>query len=188
MKLIKRIPHKYQHYGLIMIVLLFALYVVDPLFEYTNEVKTDVQVLQIRASKLNSLVSQSGTLLEEKNISEVQSEQANAWVFPLESESAFKLKIQQQLENILTTSDCNVERVGWEIATQPYESIKKWSLELKLNGNPICMAKVTRALESSQPMFALDSFLFQTRSWDGGIAHNIEATLKVSIYQQGEVG
>ncbi|MBR8842488.1 hypothetical protein [Pseudoalteromonas sp. JC3] len=188
MKVIKQMQTKYKHYALIIIALIFAVYIVEPLREHIDATKSEVQVLQLRANKLEELVTQADTLSSEESVSEVEKERAKEWVFVAEAESAFKIKVQEQLEKILTASECQVERIGWEVSTQPFELVKKWNVELKFSGNPICMVKVTRALEGNKPMYILDGFAFQTRSWGGGIDNKIEASLKVSLFQQKEVG
>lgn len=174
---------KYQHLLLITAGLLVALYIVEPLWLWRDELKQSYQLQSVRADKGQYLLEQQSKLDAEIANSAEAAEKLQSLIFQQLGEGDFKLAVQKQLEQIISASRCEFDRLAWRGETAVSEDMLRWHVDIRFSGSPLCLTEVTRKLEMQSPLIRVAKYKYQGREWQGAANENINAEIELMVWQ-----
>ncbi|MBE3672535.1 hypothetical protein [Pseudoalteromonas distincta] len=173
---------KYKHYFIAIAALLVGLYITDPLWISYNELTQTKVLNSVRASKLSSLLTQQTQLQQQLEHAKKLSENITPYMFNQTTESDFKLKAQQKVEQALKLAKCNLERVEWQGKVQLTPSLEQWLLTIRFNGAPLCLVTATKAIELLKPTVRFKEYTYNGRSFTGNPTENINADVDLIMW------
>lgn len=173
---------KYKHYFIAIAALLVGLYITDPLWISYNELTQTKVLNSVRASKLSSLLTQQTQLQQQLEHAKKLSENITPYMFNQTTESDFKLKAQQKVEQSLKLAKCNLERVEWQGKVQLTPSLEQWLLTIRFNGAPLCLVTATKAIELLKPTVRFKEYTYNGRSFTGNPTDNINADVDLIMW------
>ncbi|MDC3212124.1 hypothetical protein NQU47_06040 [Pseudoalteromonas distincta] len=173
---------KYKHYFIAIAALLVGLYITDPLWISYNELTQTKVLNSVRANKLSTLLTQQTQLQQQLEHAKKLSENITPYMFNKTTESDFKLKAQQAVEQVLKQANCNLERVEWQGKVQLTPSLEQWLLTIRFNGAPLCLVTATKAIELLKPTVRFKEYTYNGRSFTGNPTENINADVDLIMW------
>ncbi|MEI8623673.1 hypothetical protein P4S67_03950 [Pseudoalteromonas sp. B137] len=173
---------KYKHYFIAIAALLVGLYITDPLWISYNELTQTKALNSVRANKLSSLLTQQTQLQQQLEHAKKLSENITPYMFNKTTESDFKLKAQQAVEQVLKQANCNLERVEWQGKVQLTPSLEQWLLTIRFNGAPLCLVTAAKAIELLKPTVRFKEYTYNGRSFTGNPTENINADVDLIMW------
>ena len=178
---------KYKHYLLLLLALLLANYLLVPLTELQSEQQLTLSLLQKKQYKSNAMLSGDGVSSQEREQLLNYLKKSHDYLFVQESEADFKLAVQTQVEVLLTSSGCDISRIGFKGNQQIFPKVQKWHMEIRYKGDVDCLIKTTRALETVKPYINIEEYSYGSRAFDKTAQGLFNATLKVSVWYKANV-
>jgi hypothetical protein len=178
---------KYKHYLLLLLALLIANYLLVPLTELQSEQQQNLRLLQKKQGKTIALLSGGDLSSQERAALATYLKNSHLYLFVQESESSFKLAAQSQVEALLTSSGCNISRIGFKGNQQILPKVQKWNIEMRYKGDADCLIKTTRALESAKPNINIEEYSYGSVGFDKTAKAEFNASLKVSVWHKTNV-
>jgi hypothetical protein len=178
---------KYKHYLLLLTALLLANYLLVPLSELQSEQQQTLILLQKKQHKSNALLSGEGISSQEQEQLLNYLKKSHDYLFVQLNEADFKLAVQTQVETLLTTSGCNISRIGFKANQQILPNVQKWHMEIRYKGEADCLVKTTRALETVKPYINIEEYSYGARGFDRTAQALFNATLKVSVWHKTNI-
>ncbi len=178
---------KYKHYLLLLLALLLANYLLVPLTELQNDQQLNFSLLQKKQQKTNALLSGVGISSKKRAELATYLENSNHYLFLQESEASFKLAAQSQVEALLTSSGCDISRIGFKGSQQILPKVHKWNIEMRYKGDAECLIKTTRALETAKPYINIEEYSYGARGFDKTVKAEFNASLVVSVWYKANV-
>jgi hypothetical protein len=173
---------KYQHYFIAIAALLVGLYITEPLWLSYKELTQTKQLNTLRANKLEALLTQQTQLKQQLTQAKQVSESIAPYLFNQMSESDFKLKAQQLIEQALKQAQCSLERVEWQGKVQLTPTLEQWLLTLRFNGAPLCLLNATKNIELLNPTVRFKTYAYNGRSFTGNPTENINADIDLIMW------
>ncbi|MBU2891941.1 hypothetical protein KO495_01230 [Colwellia sp. D2M02] len=170
---------KYKHYLILLAALLILSYVTIPLWELQKEQRGELDLLERKMMKTEQLLSKSDLYSQMLADSKAKEQAIEPYLFIESTESQFKLVVQQQLEKVITGADCTVQRISWKGSSVINQDLNSWELSARFKGNPACMIKVTRALDSTIPLIRVKDFSISARRIDGQVGNRVSAAFEL---------
>lgn len=149
---------KYKHYLLLVVALIIANFVLEPLWQNALDTQHKVQLMQKKEAKVNSLLAMKGKVEEQSEIMLSKRLKLQTYLFPASSESEFKLLAQGKVESVLADASCNIDSIGWKSRSKIEQSLIRWTLEARFKGNAECVLKVVRTLEHQKPIINIADY------------------------------
>jgi len=178
---------KYKHYLIVTAALIFGLYITEPLMLAYDELKQTNTLNQKRETKLTALLSEQQVLAEQLALAEQNKTKLQALMFNKPSESDFKLTAQTLLESTLEPVNCSIERVAWRGETPINENISQWRLNVRFNGDALCVVKATKKLESLTPLIRFAEYNFTSREWNGSTTQSLTGDIDLIMWNNRQV-
>ncbi|WP_286233244.1 hypothetical protein [Thalassotalea sediminis] len=178
----KQILIKYQHYCIILLVLIVANYVTLPLWERMEVFQQDISMQQRQLLKSENLVDKGEDLDKQLNVVREENAKVTQYMFNYKDESEFKIYVQQKVEKIITNSQCEIELLAWKNEKKLTKETSMWELETRIEGAPVCVVKVTRAIESSKPLIRIGDFNFRARRITGAVRDKVSIVLQLFVF------
>jgi len=173
---------KYKHYFIAIAALLVGLYITDPLWISYKELTQTKALNSVRANKLSSLLTQQTQLQQQLVRAKELSESIAPYIFNKTTESDFKLKAQQAVEQALKQANCNLERVEWQGKVQLTPNLEQWLLTIRFNGAPLCLVAATKAIELLKPTVRFKKYAYNGRGFTGNPTENISADIDLIMW------
>jgi len=173
---------KYKHYFIAIAALLVGLYITDPLWISYKELTQTKALNSVRANKLSTLLTQQTQLQQQLEQAKTLSESIAPYMFNKTTESDFKLKAQQKVEQALKQANCNLERVEWQGKVQLTPNLEQWLLTIRFNGAPLCLVTATKAIELLKPTVRFKEYAYNGRSFTGNPTENINADIDLIMW------
>ncbi|MEL0642497.1 hypothetical protein V6260_18040 [Pseudoalteromonas aliena] len=173
---------KYKHYFIAIAALLVGLYITDPLWISYKELTQTKALNSVRANKLSTLLTQQTQLQQQLVRAKELSESIAPYIFNKTSESDFKLKAQQAVEQALKQANCNLERVEWQGKVQLTPNLEQWLLTIRFNGAPLCLVTATKAIELLKPTVRFKKYAYNGRGFTGNPTENISADIDLIMW------
>lgn len=173
---------KYKHYFIAIAALLVGLYITDPLWISYKELTQTKALNSVRANKLSTLLTQQTQLQQQLEQAKTLSESIAPYMFNKTTESDFKLKAQQKVEQALKQANCNLERVEWQGKVQLTPNLEQWLLTIRFNGAPLCLVTATKAIELLKPTVRFKEYAYNGRSFKGNPTENINADIDLIMW------
>lgn len=175
---------KYKHYFIVIAAILMATYVTDPLWLLYQEQKETLALSEKRTEKAQALVANRDELealftqLKEDNT------KAASLLFTENTEGEYKLAVQNNLEEILSSAGCTLNIISWDEAAQTLSQIESRNVKVDLSGSPLCLAKTVRLVESNKPLLRIERYAYGARGWYGQISESLEVELTVKSWRK----
>ena len=173
---------KYQHYLLFLAALLLANSVLLPLTEWQTQQQQNLYLLQKKQSKTERLVTHVDEFESINKQLELYLSKSDSYLFTQKSVAEFKLTAQAQVEKMLQTSDCLIERIGFKGNQQLLPNVEKWFIEIRYKGDVTCLLKATRAFETTTPYMNIEHYSYNARAFDKNASGEFNAVLGVSVW------
>jgi hypothetical protein len=173
---------KYKHYFLLLLALLLANYLLVPLTELQSEQQQTLSLLQKKQHKSNALLSGEGISSQDREQLLSYLKKSHNYLFVQQNEADFNLAVQTQVETLLTSSGCNISRIGFKGNEQILPNVQKWHMEIRYKGDADCLVKTTRALETVKPYINIEEYGYGARGFDKTAQALFNATLNVSVW------
>lgn len=173
---------KYKHYFIVIAALLFGLYITDPLWVSYKELTQTKTLNAVRANKLTTLLTQQTQLQQQLAQAQEAAKSITPYLFNQTTESDFKLKAQQAVEQALKQAQCNLERVEWQGKVQLAPLLEQWVLSIRYNGQPLCLVKASKAIELLKPTVRFKEYAYNGRSFTGNPNENISADIDLIMW------
>lgn len=180
---LNKLDKKYQHYSIIICVLLFVTYILEPMWGFSIEQQNKLVLLKKKAAKYNVLIEGADTLEELNTQATFDEKKALAYMFKERDSSKLKLLVQTQIEKILQESQCEMNRIGWKSDEPVVDDIFKWELEVLFNGSPTCLLSFNRKIENVIPLYNVEEFKYRGRDWVGNPSEKLSGEVTLSILQ-----
>lgn len=177
---------KYQHYLLVLIALLLANYGLMPLAQSQEEQQQRLFLLQKKASKTDKLLTNKSEFDNINQQLDVYLSDSDKYLYKQLTEAEFKLTAQSQVESILQSSGCTIQRIGFKGEQRLLPSVNKWFLEVRYKGDVSCLLKTTRALETTTPYMNIEDYYYNSRAFDKNAAADFSAVLNVSVWYKNK--
>ena len=174
--------NNYKHYFIVLVALLIANYVVMPLSDWQVEQQQKYSLLKKRSSKIELLVENKEQYDAEFVKIDTDVEKITQYIYTDSEEAKFKLLAQSKIEKILKDSECNVDRIGFKGNTIIDDSLSKWRVEIRFNGDAVCMTKTVRLLESSTPKFNINNYNANHRGFDNNAAGSFVTVMNLDAW------
>ncbi|WP_057830654.1 hypothetical protein [Colwellia sp. TT2012] len=178
---------KYKHYLLVLLALLVANYLLEPLTELQSEQQQTLNMLQKKQDKTNALITNGDDFLKKNEELALYLANSHDYLFTQKSEAEFKLIAQTQIEQLLQTSGCAITRIGFKGKQQILPKVQKWHMEVRYTGDANCLIKTTRALETAKPYINIEEYNYRADAFDKRAQAEFTAILKVSVWYKAHV-
>ena len=173
---------KYQHYFIAIAALLLGLYITEPLWVSYQELTQTKTLNSVRANKLSTLLTQQTQLQQQLAQAQEVVQNITPYLFNQTTESDFKLKAQQAVEQALKQAQCNLERVEWQGKVQLTPSLEQWLLTIRFNGAPLCLISASKAIESLQPTVRFKEYTYNGRGFIGRPTEKVNADIDLIMW------
>lgn len=174
---------KYKHYLILLTALLFSSYLVVPLWELQQELRSEIKMLKKQLLKIDKLIGNE-TIFDERGVKAKQKQaKSEVYIFQQPNEAKLKLDVQLKLEHLFTDANCEMGRVSWKNASVVDQTLTRWTVEVRFKGNPSCIIKTTRSFATAKPLMRIQDFDYSARRINGEVRNKITATLKIMILQ-----
>lgn len=175
---------KYKHYLLVLVALVIANYAIVPLSEWQDEQQAKLALLETRLVKSQNLKSQATDITNYYSELSSASDALASYVYSSTSGDKFKRVAQKQIEALLADATCTTEGIGFKGEVELDPSLSRWSIELRYSGDAACIIKMSRSLESMQPMATVEKYNVNHRSLRSELKGRFTAKLTVSLWQR----
>lgn len=178
---------QYQHYLVLMSALVLANYVVVPLSEWQLEQQQTHALVAKQSNKIEHLIANKTSYAEQLNSINQQLDKITAFVFTDADEAKFKLSAQSNIEKILNTAECSIERIDFKGDTLVLPTLSRWRVELRFTGDAMCLTQTTRGLETMTPSAFVEDYNFNHRGFTGEAKGTFNAIINVNLWHSKEV-
>lgn len=175
---------KYKTLLLILTGLLLAKFVIVPVLAWQDNIILENKNIQKRLNKAKSLLSNNEQLVAQSNeLNETVSNLEKA-VFKATPEAEFKLAQQKKLESIVKKNNLKLMNFGWQIiSTDEDLNIKRFQIQLSLNGNTTDIIRFMAELEALEQHVDFSDFNIAPKKRGGGALGKVRnARLVFGIY------
>ncbi|WKD22050.1 hypothetical protein NDQ71_10150 [Pseudoalteromonas sp. KG3] len=174
---------KYKHYLLLLVALITANFVLEPLWQYALDTQNKVQLMQKKAAKITNLLSVEDQVDEQVELMSSKRLKLQPYLFPASSESEFKLLAQGKIESILANANCNIDSIGWKSRSKIEKSLIRWTLEARYKGNAECALKAIRTIEEQTPVINIASYSLGGSEVSGSKRNSMVIQLNLVMWQ-----
>lgn len=178
---------KYKHYLLVLLALLVASYLLEPLTELQSEQQQTLNLLQKKQDKTKALITNGDAFVKKNKELALYLANSHDYLFTQKSEAEFKLVAQTQIEQLLQTSGCAIARIGFKGKQQILPKVQKWHMEIRYTGDANCLIKTTRSLETAKPYINIEEYNYRADAFDKRAQAEFTAILKVSVWYKAHV-
>jgi hypothetical protein len=173
---------KYKHYLFVLIALLVTNYLLVPLDEWQAEQKLHLQLVAKQHNKTQLLLNNEEQLSKKLIDSQRSLSKVDQVVFVNSNEDKFKLMVQSSIEKILADGQCKVERFGFKGVTEISAKLKRWLIDVRFKGDIVCMATVTRGVESLPSAVNIVSYNFSHRRLTEEVTGDLSASIQLNVW------
>ena len=174
-----------QHALLLSIVALLAAmkFIVVPIIEWQDAIFMEIQQQQKKLSKVGGVVNKKSELTQQNTELTQALAITEKVFFPTQTESSFQLKQQKMLEAMLEQYKLKSTRFGWKQSTELTDlSVKKYQLQVFLNGQTTDMVKLMAALEQYSPYIEVSEFIFTIKQQKEKKLGQVRGNLTLHLY------
>lgn len=173
---------KYKNYLLVLLALLVASYVIEPLVELQQGQQQSLALLKKKQSRTLSLMGNKQDF-EKVNLQLLTYlTHSDDYLFKQKNTAEFKQTAQSQIETLLQSADCAIERIGFKGSQQILPNIEKWHMEIRYKGDVNCLINITRALETAKPYINIEEYNYNARNFDKKAQADFNARLIVTVW------
>jgi uncharacterized protein YPO0396 len=170
---------------LAVLVLLFCVrFGLFPLWDWQDEQKQKLQQAAQHQAKVEHMLSQFSELSQQQQLSEGYAQEAKR-LFPQVAEAEYRLQVQQQIQQIITAQQAQLQVFDW-VTVSPVEGSKllKANVNLRASGSPASVAMLHALLED-MPNLTMDTV---NLTWYGTLNSSAEVTASFdfSVYFSSE--
>lgn len=176
--------NKYKHYFIVLAALLFYLYVTEPLYEERIALNDKLVLSEKRVEKTALLLSQVDEISEKSGILETEKARLNDYIFDEALEGAFKVKVQTLVNEQFQNANCQVSTFVWRDKESLTSTLSSWLFEVQFTGTLLCIAQVTRLLESQEPLLRVKEFAHGGRLWTGKSTELLDGEMVLKVWQK----
>lgn len=173
---------KYKHYLIILAALLIANYVIVPLDEWQENQSLNLELLNAKYEKTQSLLGNQSTLTEQLNQTQQQMTELEEVLFVDSSDDKFKLMAQSLIEKSLTDGKCNIERIGFKGSVVLNSEISRWLMEIRFKGDIHCLVHATRTLESLPITIKISEFNYGHDKLTSEVNGHLSAQILLNVW------
>lgn len=173
---------QYRHYLILLVALLLANHVIMPLSEWQEEQQQTLSLMTKRSDKANSLLASEGDFnLRQKELND-QLAEMKKFVFEEPDESKFKLSAQASIESILNGAACDIKRIDFKGRNNISDDLVSWRVELRFEGDILCLTKATREIESNLPSMSISDFNVNHRGLTSDVSGQFNSVVNLTLW------
>lgn len=150
---------RYKHYFLFLIALIILNFVILPLFILQSEQQENINLLNRKLLKTESLINNKEILKKQNEIITHNELLIPQYTFKGNTDDV-KLSIQKTIEETITKANCQLSRVSFTGEEQLSTLLVRWRVEARYKGDINCLMKASRAFEQNKPLISINSFTY----------------------------
>lgn len=178
---------KYQHYLIFTLSAIVFLYVLEPLYSEIKDQQSSIFLMEKRLNKTTAVIENQEEFAKQLALKKEIESEIKPLIFSYETEAKFKLEAQQQIEKVINDANCKIESTSWDGVIN-LQQIDSWKMSVRFKGNPSCLLKVTRGVESMEPLVSIIEYRFSGRRINENVRTQVTGILELKLLHREKRG
>lgn len=167
----------------IIALLLIIKIIIVPVFEWQNELITDIVLLVKKQNKIENVLSQYEKNKKQNELLSMELSKTQQLLFPNQSETDFKLTQQKMLEALLAKHNMKSQNMGWQTYSVLSElSATRYPIKMNITGKHSNLINFVSDIENNKPLIELNSFNVSFKGQREQNLGRITASLTLYLY------